>query len=129
MFVPLFSLLSALRSCFRTRAALHAEIMALRHQLLVLQRSSGEHRVRLHVWDRAFWVWLCRLWPGWRSALHIVKPETVIAWHRKGFRLYCAWKSRARNGRPGIPDDVRDLIRSISLANPRWGAPRIHGEL
>jgi hypothetical protein len=86
MFAPLFSMLSTLQSCFRTRAALHAEILALRHQLLVLQRSSREHRLRLHVWDRAFWVWLSRLWPGWCSALLIVKPETVIAWHRKGFR-------------------------------------------
>jgi putative transposase len=129
MFASLFSLLSTLRSCFRTRAALHAEILALRHQILVLQRSSRKHRLRLHVWDRAFWVWLSRLWPGWCSALLIVKPETVIAWHRKGFRLYWAWKSRARNGRPGVPDEVRHLIRNMSLANPLWGAPRIHGEL
>src|ERR1700730_14502131 len=129
MSAPLFSMLSTLRSCFRTRAALHAEILALRHQLLVLQRSSRKHRLRLHVWDRAFWVWLSRLWPGWCSALLIVKPETVIAWRRKGFRLYWAWKSRARNGRHRVPDDVRHLIRNISLANPLWGAPRIHGEL
>jgi len=129
MFAPLFSLLFALQSCFRTRAALHAEILALRHQLLVLQRSSREHQLRLRVWDRAFWVGLSRFWPDWRSALLIVKPETVIAWHRKGFRLYWRWKSRVREGRPRVPGDVRDLIRRMSLANPSWGAPRIHGEL
>jgi hypothetical protein len=75
------------------------------------------------------WVWLSRFWPGWRSALLIVKPETVIAWHRKGLRLYWTWKSRLPNGRPSVPQEIRDLIRMMSLANPRWGAPRIHGEL
>jgi len=74
-------------------------------------------------------VWLSRLWGNWRSALLIVKPETVIAWHRKGFQLYWAWKSRHRDGRPAVSAEVRDLIRRMSLANPRWGAPRIHGEL
>ena len=75
-------------------------------------------------------VRLSRLWTGWRSALVIVRPETVIAWHRRGFRLYWTWKSRnVRPGRPDIPRKVRDLIRNMSLANPLWGAPRIHGEL
>jgi putative transposase len=125
----LFSLVSSLRSSFRQHVALQAEILALRHQLLVLQRSNRNRRLRLQPWDRAFWVWLSQLWPGWRSTLVIVKPETVIAWHRKGFRLYWAWKSCLRQGRPCVPDEVRDLIRQMSLANPRWGAPRIHGEL
>jgi hypothetical protein len=130
MFAPLFSFLSTLRSWFRSRAAVHAEILALRHQLLVLQRSSREHRLRLHVWDRAFWVWLSRLWPGWRSALLIVKPETVIAWHRKGFRLFWTWKARrGQPGRPVLSREIRDLIRQMSRENPGWGAPRIHGEL
>src|ERR1039458_10260791 len=129
MFTTIFSLFSSIRQGFRTRAALHAEILALRHQLLVLQRSNKGHRVRLRTADRLLWVWLSRLWTGWRSALIIVKPETVIAWHRQGLRLYWRWKSRHGEGRPSVSSEVRDLIRRMSLANPRWGAPRIHGEL
>ena len=125
----LFSLLLSLRSSFRARAALQAEILALRHQLLILQRANRKHRLELSAADRTFWVWLSRFWPGWCSALLIVKPETVIAWHRKGFRLYWTWKSRVPNGRPSVPQEIRVLIRRMSLANPRWGAPRIHGEL
>jgi len=79
--------------------------------------------------DRVLWMWLSRLWSNWRSALVIVKPETVLAWHRRGFRLYWSWKSRHRQGRPCISKEIIDLIRKMSLANPRWGAPRIHGEL
>jgi putative transposase len=75
------------------------------------------------------WAWLSQAWEGWRSALIIVKPETVITWHRRGFRLFWRWKSRGRNGRPGASADVRALIRELSTANPLWGAPRIHGEL
>ena len=129
MFTTIFSLFSSIRQGFRTRAALHAEILALRHQLLVLQRSSRGHRVRLARADRLLWVWLSRLWSGWRSALIIVKPETVIAWHRQGFRLYGRGKSRHRMGRPIVSTQVIALVRKMSLANPRWGAPRIHGEL
>jgi putative transposase len=129
MIPVIFSLVSSLRASFRKHAALQAEILALRHQLLVLQRSNRNRRLRLQPCDRALWVWLSRLWPSWRSALVIVKPETVIAWHRKGFRLYWAWKSRLRHGRPCVPNAARDLIRQMSLANPSWGAPRIHGEL
>lgn len=129
MFAPIFSGLSVLSSCFRTRAALQAEILALRHQLLVLQRSQRSCRLSISVTDRLFWVWLSRVWTDWRSALLIVKPETVIAWHRKGFRFYWSWKSRRRDGRPAVSVEMRDLIRRMSLANPRWGAPRIHGEL
>ena len=120
---------ASLRSWFRTRAALQIEILALRHQLAVLRRSQ-RGRLRLNSTDRLFWVWLARLWSQWRSTLLIVKPETVIAWHRKGFRLYWAWKSRrGAPGRPPLSQEVRDLIRKMSLANPLWGAPRIHGEL
>jgi putative transposase len=125
----LFSLLLSLRSSFRVRADLQAEILVLRHQLLVLQRRNRNHRLELSATDRTLWVWLSRFWPGWRSALLIVRPETVIAWHRKGFRLYWTWKSRLPNGRPSVPKEIRDLIRRMSFANPRWGAPRIHGEL
>jgi putative transposase len=70
-----------------------------------------------------------RTWCGWRSALHIVTPDTVVGWHRRGFRLFWTWKSRRRTGRPGVPPDVRAVIRQLSTANPLWGAPRIHGEL
>jgi len=96
---------------------------------LVLQRSRRVHRLRLGRADRLLWVWLSRFWSGWRFALAIVKPETVIAWHRQGFRLYWKWKSRHSLGRPSISREVIDLICKMSLANPRWGAPRIHGEL
>src|SRR5271157_1686104 len=123
------SIVAALRSFLRTRAALQLEILALRHQINVLRRSQ-RGRVHLTSADRLFWTWLLHLWSGWRSALLIVKPETVIAWHRRGFRRYWTWKSRpSRPGRPEVSSEVRDLIRKMSLANPLWGAPRIHGEL
>lgn len=114
---------------FRSRAILQLEILALRHQLGVLQRSVK--RPKLTPADRLLWVWLCRLWPDWRSALIIVQPDTVIAWHREGFRLFWRWKGRccAGPGRPSVPQDVRDLIRRLTRENPLWGAPRIHGEL
>src|SRR3990170_7262563 len=87
-------------------------------------------RVRLNRADQVFWVWLSKVWSNWRSVLVIVKPETVIGWHRKGFRLYWTWKSRIRRpGRPTESQDVRNLIRKRSIANPIGGAPRIHGEL
>ena len=124
--LPLFS---CLQDWFRARAVLQAEILALRHQLLVLQRSSRGQKLRLRWADRVLLVWLSQWWKDWRSALLIVKPETVIAWHRKGFRLYWSWKSRRREGRPTVGPEIRNLIRQISLANPGWGAPRIHGEL
>jgi putative transposase len=129
MFTLFVSLLFTMPACFRTRTALQAEILGLRHQLLVLQRTSRGHKLHLSSADRALWVWLSRIWTDWRSALIIVKPETVIGWHRKGFRLYWRWKSRHSEGRPSVSSEARDLIRRISLANPRWGAPRIHGEL
>ena len=112
----------------RSRASLHLEIIALRHQLAVVHRSRRP-RLRLTSADRVLWAWLSQAWSGWRSAVHIVKPDTVIAWHRRGFRLFWTWKSRRRIGRPGVPPDVRALIRELSTANPLWGAPRIHGEL
>jgi hypothetical protein len=89
------SLFSSLLDSLRSHAALQAEILALRHQFLVLQRANRKHRLRMRALDRVFWVWLSCVWSGWRSALLIVKPATVIAWHRKGFRLYWTWKSRA----------------------------------
>ncbi len=124
----LLSLLLTLGGCVRSRAALQLEVLALRHQLHVLGRSRRS-RLRLSRADRLLWAWLSRVWPEWRAALVIVKPETVIGWHRRGFRLFWTWKSRRRNGRPTVPPDVRTLIRTMSDANPLWGAPRIHGEL
>jgi putative transposase len=124
----LLSLLLTLRTSARSRAALQLEVLALRHQGDVLLRTRPQ-RVRLATTDRWLWVVLSRVWTGWRTALVIVRPETVIAWHRQGFRLWWAWKSRPRLGRPTVSADVRTLIRTMAQANPRWGAPRIHGEL
>src|SRR5713226_7133012 len=122
------ALLATLSSVCRTRAVLQLEILGLRHQLGVLRRSSRK-RPRLTPTDRILWAWLSRVWLDWPAALVIVKPETVIAWHRQGFRLFWTWKSRRRAGRPTVPADVRTLIRTMSEANPLWGAPRLHGEL
>src|ERR1041384_7805354 len=111
-----------------SRASLQLENLALRHQLAVLRRSVK--RPKLTSADRLLWAWLCRVWSDWRSALVIVKPETVIGWHRRGFRLFWRWKiRRGQPGRPPVPKDVRELIRKMSRENPLWGAPRIHGEL
>ena len=121
-------LVAVLSATFKSRAALHLENLALRHQLGVLQRSVK--RPRLTSPDRLLWAWLCEIWTDWRSALVIVKPHTVIAWHRKGFRLFWTWKiRRGKPGRPTVPKHVRELIRRLSRENPLWGAPRIHGEL
>ena len=129
MWTVCFVLLAAFGSGLRSRATLQIENAALRHQLAVLQRQS-RGRPRLRPVDRLFWTWLRHLWPGWRRALVIVKPDTVLRWHRRGFRLCWRWKSRRRGpGRPRIPRAVRTLIRDMCLANPTWGAPRIHGEL
>lgn len=122
------SLVFALRSAARSRAALHLEILALRHQVAVLNRSRPS-RLRLTAADRALWAWLSQAWSGWRPALVLVKPDTVLAWHRRGFRLFWTWKSRYRTGRPAVAPEVRALIRRMATANPLWGAPRIHGEL
>jgi putative transposase len=124
----LLSLFLTLRGSARSRAALQIEVLALRHQLQVLERTRPR-RLRLAHADRWLWVWLSRIWTGWQTALVIVQPETVIAWHRQGFRLFWTWKSRRRVGRPTVPHEIRTLIRTMSAANPLWGAPRIHGEL
>ena len=118
----------ALRSLVRSRAALHLEILARRHQVRVLARARRPC-VRLTAADRVPWVWLARVWTDGRRALVLVPPDTVIAWHRRGFRLFWTWKSRRRTGRPSVPAAVRALIRTLADANPLWGAPRIHGEL
>ncbi len=112
----------------RAVVSLRAENAALRHQLTVaLRRRPG--RLRITVFDRFVLGWLCALWPKLLAAIVIVKPETVIRWHRQGFRLFWTWKSRCKGGRPKIDADIIARIREMSLANPLWGAPRIHGEL
>src|SRR5258707_15681984 len=118
----------ALIGLFRSRASLHAEILTLRHQLNVLRRKSPQ-RLTFSSIDRLVFAGLYRLAPGVLDALKIVRPETVIRWHRAGFRAYWGWKSRPRGGRPKTPADIRQFIRDMSVANPLWGAPRIHGEL
>ncbi len=114
---------------FRSRTALQMEILALRHQLAVLQRTKPS-RLHIHPLDRLLWIQLSRIRQVWREAMVILKPETVIHWHRKGFRLFWKWKSRRkRPARPAVTKEIKDLIRKMSLKNPLWGAPRIHGEL
>src|SRR5262245_58337391 len=109
--MSLHSLLTGLRG----QVAMQTEIIALRHQLAVLQRTHKPRRILLNRTDRCLWVWLSRLWSGWRSALLIVKPETVIGWHHQGFRWYWTWKIRhGRPGRPCVPKETRDLIRTMS---------------
>src|SRR6201982_1483150 len=125
----LTAVFATLSSVFRSRSAFQLENLALRHQIGVLQRV-GRKRPKLMPRDRLLWVWLSRIWSGWRSALAIVKPETVIAWHRVGFRLFWTWKvRRGRPGRPVVSREVRNLIRRMCRENPSWGAPRVHGEL
>ncbi len=120
---------TTLSSIFRSRAVLQLENLALCHQIGVLQRSARK-RPKLTPGDRLLWVLLSRLWRDWRSALAIVQPETVVAWHRAGFRLFWTWKVRhGQPGRPVISGELRDLIRKMCRENPGWGAPRIHGEL
>ena len=121
-------LAAATAATLKSRTALQLENLVLRHQLGVLQRSVK--RPKFTGADRFLWAQLSQFWTGWRSALVIVKPATVIGWHRKGFRLFWTWKVRhGQPGRPTIPQDVRELIRKMSRDNPLWGAPRIHGEL
>ena len=106
-----------------------AEILILRHQLAVLQQAAPR-RLRLNRADRLLWVLLSRVWRGWRGAVQIVQPATVVAWHRRLFAWQWRWRStRSRLGRPPIGVDVRALIQKMHRANPLWGAPRIHGEL
>ena len=125
----LVAVLVILRSLIRSRVDLQLENLALRHQIGVLQRSLKK-RPKLISMDRLLWASLSRIWRDWRSALVIVKPETVVAWHRMGFRLFWTWKvRRGQPGRPAIARETRDLIRRMSRENPTWGAPRIHGEL
>src|ERR1700739_1168545 len=125
LFVAFFALVA---SSFRTRAALQAETVALRHQLAVLQKNAPR-RLRFHRCDRFLWVALSRFWSGWRRCLQMVQPDTVLRWHRRAFAWHWTRKSRRLPGRPEIAANIRDLIRRMHQANPLWGTPRIHGEL
>ncbi len=117
-----------LRGMLVSRSGLVIENLALRQQIAVYKQSVKRPKLRPR--DRVFWVWLSRLWSNWRSALAMVQPDTVIGWHRQGFKLYWRWKSRSgKTGRPAISGDIRGLIQRMSRENPGWGAPRICSEL
>ena len=117
-----------IRTIVADRAELAAENLALRQQLAILEHKAKRPRLRKR--DRIFWVWLSRLWKGWRSVLVVVQAETVVRWHQQGFRLYWRWKSRSgKVGRPRIEVEIRRLIRRMSRENPSWGVPRIQSEL
>ena len=128
MIAPLWLVTGILASPFKSKCRLEAENAALRHQVMVLRRRV-RGRIRLTNLDRLFLVQLCRWFPSILRALAVVQPETLIRWHRAGFRCYWRWKSRLRGGRPQIDAELRALIRRKSLDNPLWGAPRIHGEM
>src|SRR6266566_2408546 len=120
--------LTLLASPFKSKSRLEAENAALRHQLIVVQRKI-RGRVHLKNGDRLFLVQLYRWFPSVLKTITIIRPETLVRWHRGGFRRYWRWKSRSLVGRPKIAADLRALIRRMSVDNPLWGAPRIHGEL
>ena len=123
----LSAVIASLAASFRSRAALQLEILALRPQIGILQRSVK--RAQLTPLDRLLWAWLCSVWKDWQSGLFIMKASTVVGWHHKGFRLF-SWKiRRGKPGRPSVPKEIRELIRIMSRDNPIWGAPRVHGEL
>ena len=124
----LIKLLLVARSKLKSRAQLEAENVALRQQVIILSRKARS-RVRLRTIDRLILFWMCGLFPSILNAITVVKPETVIRWHRQGFRSYWRWKSSRVGGRPKIDREIRDLIRRMSKENPLWGAPRRHGEL
>ena len=128
MIALLCFVLAVLAAPFKSKSRLEAENAALRHQLIVLRRKM-QGRVRLTNSDRWFLIQVYRWFPSILNVLTIVRPETVVRWHRAGFRCYWRWKSRPRGGRPQIDTDLRALIQRMSVENPLWGAPRIHGEL
>lgn len=127
MVESILSLVAVLRVFFRSRGDTALEVLALRQQLAVLQRTRP--RPLLNRLDRLFWTILRGLWSGWADVLVIVKPATVIGWHRTGFRLYWRWRSRPHSGRPKISQEIPVLIRRMAEENSGWGAPKIQGEL
>ena len=120
------SIVSGLVCLFRSRASVELENLALRHQLHVLRRQRPG-RPRVFAIDRLLWIWLYRIWPRCLDVMVLVKPATVVQWHRRGFRLF--WRWRSKSGRPAVDREIRALIRQMSSANALWGAPRIHGAL
>ena len=124
---PIRILVLFLRGILRDRTELAAENLALRQQLAILQQKSKTPRLRKR--DRIFWALLSRIWAGWRSALLIVQSDTVVGWHRQGFKLFWRWKSRGKPGRPRIEAEIQRLIQRMSRENPLWGTPRIQSEL
>ena len=128
MIALLWLVLAILASPFKSKCRLEAENIALRHQVIVLRRRA-RGRIYLTNVDRLLLVQLCRWFPSILRIVAIVQPETVVRWHRAGFRYYWRWKSRPRGGRPQIDAELRALIRQMSIENPLWGAPRIDGEL
>ena len=123
----ILAFISAIGVFFRSRSSIAFEILALRQQVAVLKRKRP--RPVLNPLDRLLWTALRRCWSRWADVLVIVEPETVIGWHRAGFRLYWRWRSRPRGGRPKITAELRGLIRQMAEENAGWGAPKIHGEL
>ena len=123
----ILSRLAVIRVFCQSRSDTALEVLALRQQVAVLRRKR--QRPVLSSLDRLFWTTLRHFWSRWRDVLVIVKPETVISWHRAGFRLYWCWRSRRRGGRPKVTDETRGLIRRLAEENPDWGAPKIHGEM
>jgi transposase InsO family protein len=121
-------ILGALVSPFKSKSRLEAENAALRYQLIVLRRKVGG-RIRLTNGDRLFFIQLYRWFPSVLKVITVIRPETLVRWHRAGFRRYWRWRSRSFGGRPQIDTELRALIRQMSIENPLWGAPRIHGEL
>jgi putative transposase len=119
--------LAAIRVFFCSRVNTSLEVLALRQQVAVLKRKRP--RPSLNRCDRFFWATLRQIWPRWSDVLVIVKPETVVGWHRAGFRLYWRWLSRPRGGRPKVSKEIRTLIYRMTAENSGWGAPKIHGEL
>ena len=128
MFAIMHALGMFVADLFKSSSRLEAENLLLRHQLTIALRRAPP-RLRLLGSDRALLTWMTRLWPSLLDAVQVVQPETILRWHRAGFKMFWRWKSRHRAGRPRIDRGLRDLIRQMSRENPLWGASRIHGEL
>jgi transposase InsO family protein len=124
----MFGILHLIGAFFKSPRRLEVENLFLRHQLNIAMRRAPHH-LRLRGSDRALLAWMTWVWPSLLSLAQVVQPETILRWHRAGFRAYWRWKSRARPGRPRVSHELRELIRRMSKENPLWGAPRIHGEL
>jgi putative transposase len=126
--MAIYAMLAYVRAFLIARHRLALEAVALRQQLAVYKRRQP--RPKLNRFDRLFWVVIRQIWTNWSEALILVKPETVVSWHRAGYRLFWKWRCRRRRqGRPKVTEEIRGLIRRMKRENPTWGAPRIHGEL